>query len=281
MSALINDAPIVKVVMLKGKDGAKSKLSELTNDMTFLTEEEIITLVTNIVESGSVGDIDTGFVTKIVEQNRHRALKFWVGTQAEYDAIDTIFANTFYIITDDTFKEDVLSAITNLQNQINNIVVNDYENEISALQETNQIQDIKISTLTTSLAALRTEYDSMYEYLFYPISNSNVNEVSCTVDGYITNSKTEIALTIPLRKAIPESADVQVTYAAVTARQKGSYVLGSSSYPTVLQASEVTATNNHFFSNVRLNVSAYSTSMANAENNSTVGVSLLIRFKIV
>jgi hypothetical protein len=121
----------------------------------------------------------------------------------------------------------------------------------------------------------------MYEYLFYPISNSNVNEVSCTVDGYITNSKTEIALTIPLRKAIPESADVQVTYAAVTARQKGSYVLGSSSYPTVLQASEVTATNNHLFSNVRLNVSAYSTSMVNAENNSTVGVSLLIRFKIV
>ena len=80
-----------------------------------MTKEEILTAITNAVQQGSFGDIDTGFVTKVKEQNRNVALKFWVGTQAEYNALSPKPNNTFCIITDDEVKKDIETAIADLQ----------------------------------------------------------------------------------------------------------------------------------------------------------------------
>lgn len=65
-----------------------------------MTKEEIITAIVQAVEEGEIGDLDTGFVTKVKEQNHNNDLKFWRGTNAEYNALHSIDPNTYYIITD-------------------------------------------------------------------------------------------------------------------------------------------------------------------------------------
>ena len=287
MSNLYKDAPIVKVVMLKGKDGAKSKLSELTNDMTFLTEEQIITLVTNIVESGSVGDIDTGFVTKLVEQNKHKALQFWVGTQAEYNAISEKIANMFYIITDDTFKEDVQSALTNLQNQINEIVTTNYETEISDLQEAVETLNTETTTLGNKITALESLPSRVYV-------EGDVENFKIRTAGYITNNKSEVHFYIPLPKYLDYSAlkfyfgDATIT---MTLRQGGHYYHGTAESMAVVNPQYLQfQTGSVSFSDEELegcnavlvrvtngNAPFYSTDTAEPQeiaNNSTVGIAL-------
>lgn len=83
-----------------------------------MTKEQILTAITQAVETGSIQDVDTGFVTKIVEQNRQIALSFWVGTSAEYNAIENKAANCFYIITDDVIKADLLNEINTLKSSL-------------------------------------------------------------------------------------------------------------------------------------------------------------------
>lgn len=58
----------------------------------------------------------SGVVT--IEQNSQTALKFWVGTQAEYDALTEKETGCFYIISDDSRYETLLTMIRGKQNQI-------------------------------------------------------------------------------------------------------------------------------------------------------------------
>ena len=83
-----------------------------------MTKEQILTAISQAVETGKVKDVDTGFVTRLVEQNKGVALYFWVGTQAEYNAIETKADDCFYIITDDTIKEDIEAAIAELTKSV-------------------------------------------------------------------------------------------------------------------------------------------------------------------
>lgn len=83
-----------------------------------MSKEQTLTAITQAVETGEIKDVDTGFVTKIKEQNAGAALTFWVGTQAQYNAITEKAQNCFYVITDDTTKADVDAAIIDLEKQI-------------------------------------------------------------------------------------------------------------------------------------------------------------------
>lgn len=85
------------------------------------TKEEIIAAITQIVESGEVEDVDTGFVTKIKESNRNKQVSLWVGTQAEYNAIPEKEENCLYIISDDVILEDITNAIQRIDSQLSNI----------------------------------------------------------------------------------------------------------------------------------------------------------------
>lgn len=58
-----------------------------------------------------------GFIEAIKEQNRGVNLKFWIGSQAEYDVLPSKLANCFYIITDDNIKNDLVNAVTR-QNKV-------------------------------------------------------------------------------------------------------------------------------------------------------------------
>lgn len=77
-----------------------------------MTKEEILAAITQAVEGGTVGDIDSGFVTKIKEIHSGNELRFWVGTSAEYNALAETDNNVLYILTDDTSAADINSRFT-------------------------------------------------------------------------------------------------------------------------------------------------------------------------
>ena len=72
-----------------------------------LTKEEILTAIAQAIESGEISDVDTGFVTTIKETNHNVGLKLWYGTQQEYNALQTLDDDTFYIIKDDTRLDNI------------------------------------------------------------------------------------------------------------------------------------------------------------------------------
>lgn len=83
-----------------------------------MTKEQILAAITQAVENGEIKDVDTGFVTKIQEQNTRSGLSFWIGTQAEYNAIENPVQDCFYIITDDATADDLKAVVVDMQKQV-------------------------------------------------------------------------------------------------------------------------------------------------------------------
>jgi hypothetical protein len=80
-----------------------------------MTKEQILAAIAQAVETGTVGNCDTGFITTVKTING-RGLKFFVGTQAEYDGLSkTQKDGVFALITNDTTKDGLLRAIEDLQ----------------------------------------------------------------------------------------------------------------------------------------------------------------------
>lgn len=73
-----------------------------------MTKEQILTAIAQAVSTGTIQDVDTGFVTKIKEKNTGAALSFWMGTSHEYAKLTAEEkVNCFCILTDDTSISDV------------------------------------------------------------------------------------------------------------------------------------------------------------------------------
>lgn len=83
-----------------------------------MTKEQILAAITQAVEQGEIHDVDTGFVTKIKEQNAGRELKFWVGTQAQYNAISEKAENVMYLITDPQLDEEIEARLAAVEEEI-------------------------------------------------------------------------------------------------------------------------------------------------------------------
>lgn len=80
-----------------------------------LTKEQIYAAIIQAIETGSIGNCDTGFITTIKTIN-DIPLRFFVGSQAEYDALTTEEkANLFAIINEDATKDELLKTIANLK----------------------------------------------------------------------------------------------------------------------------------------------------------------------
>ncbi len=56
-----------------------------------------------------------GFIESLKEMNSGGKLTFWVGTQAEYEAITHKQVNCFYLIVDDTTTEDIKTTLEELK----------------------------------------------------------------------------------------------------------------------------------------------------------------------
>ena len=80
-----------------------------------MTKEQILTAIMQAVESGTISNIDAGFITTIKTINGV-PLKFFIGEQAAYDELtDEEKKDLFAIITNDTTKEGILNAIEDLR----------------------------------------------------------------------------------------------------------------------------------------------------------------------
>lgn len=76
-----------------------------------MTKEQILAAITQAVEEGKIGDIDTGFVSKVKTINE-RTLRFFCGTQSEYDALsEDDKKNTLAVITNETLVDDIVAEI--------------------------------------------------------------------------------------------------------------------------------------------------------------------------
>lgn len=83
-----------------------------------MTKEQILTAIMQAVNEGEVGDIDTGFIQTIKTING-TPLRFFVGTQAEYEALtDDDKQNLFAVITNDTVGDGIKAAIEELQKTV-------------------------------------------------------------------------------------------------------------------------------------------------------------------
>ena len=87
-----------------------------------MTKEQTLAAIEQAISTGEIKDVDTGFVTKIKEQNSGAALSFWVGTSAEYNAIEEKENNCFYILTDETTGDDFNEAIKTMREDIDYIL---------------------------------------------------------------------------------------------------------------------------------------------------------------
>ena len=76
-----------------------------------LTKEQILAAIAQAVETGTVGDCDAGFITKLKENNSGNYVSVWVGTKAQYNALPRVENNCLYIITDDTSAADLLATV--------------------------------------------------------------------------------------------------------------------------------------------------------------------------
>lgn len=104
-----------------------------------MTKEQIYAAILQAVNEGTIGDIDSGFVQTIKTINGI-GLKFFLGTQAEYEALtDEEKENLFAIITNDTTKEGIIKAITELQ-----INLNDLNKNLNDLNENLLNGDFKV-----------------------------------------------------------------------------------------------------------------------------------------
>lgn len=110
-----------------------------------LTKEQIYELI-----NGTTGEIpegvDEAFITKLKELNEGGNVSIWVGTNAEYNAIEVKNENTLYVIVDDTFYEDTSDAITDIKNR-------------------NEAMNSRLSQMNEEMEALKASFDAqMAEY---------------------------------------------------------------------------------------------------------------------
>lgn len=83
-----------------------------------MTKEQTLTAIKQAVETGEIQNVDAGFVTKLQEQNTRSGLSFWLGTQAEYNAIAEPVKDCFYIITDDNADDALFETIERLREDV-------------------------------------------------------------------------------------------------------------------------------------------------------------------
>ena len=69
-----------------------------------MTKEQIIAAIAEAT-GNTPTDVDKAFITKIKEQNTNAAVKIWVGTQAEFNALTEKDPNTLYYYDDTDYAE--------------------------------------------------------------------------------------------------------------------------------------------------------------------------------
>lgn len=128
-----------------------------------MTKEQTLAAIAQAIETGEIKDVDTGFVSKIKEQNGGTGLSFWVGTQAQYNAITEKVNNCFYIVTDDTTAEDIDGEIKNTRAEIEALtkLISQTAAKLQKIGEIRRVENnITVSPDVTPITAAEIELDA-------------------------------------------------------------------------------------------------------------------------
>lgn len=169
-------------------ESGKYYVLSIGNNLTeSMSKEQILSAITQAIETGTISDVDTGFVEKIKEQNSAANLKFWVGSTAEYNALPTKENGCFYLLTDDTTYEDMESNIEDLQSDVETLQENtipiDLPNTLLAQNKnygaTFQIEKSILNKYHVFIAYIGTDASSTANDVEVFCYRSNGNIVGC------------------------------------------------------------------------------------------------------
>jgi len=153
-----------------------------------LTKEQTLAAITEAVETHEISDVDTGFVTKLKEYNRNAQVTYWVGTQAEYNALannNAIVGGRLYFITDDNFESNLSDALDEISDKCDTI------NE--------SLSQIQTATVTSGWAYEHVDSGTLTFY-------KNGSHVICDIDiVFDTNSEVYSERTLLNFNSIPEA----------------------------------------------------------------------------
>lgn len=117
------------------------------------TKEDVIGLLQYVIEHNELpSDIVNGnydstqglvAVNSVVEQNKGKAMQFFLGTQAEYDAYTGDKTNLFSVITDDQTKQSIMDTLSQHASSINGMI--DGKISVNKASNANKINDIEIT----------------------------------------------------------------------------------------------------------------------------------------
>lgn len=149
-------------------------LDEGKNSIETMSREQIMTAIIQAVESGTIKDIDEGFITKIQDINHKKDISLWFGTREEFEALNTKAENVLYFITDETTLEDIESLITNLE-------------------ESNEAQSKAITEIRTQItpqfeAIGWTGGQGLQDLKYTLVKQSNMVLFNCEISGDFTTN---------------------------------------------------------------------------------------------
>ncbi len=78
-----------------------------------MTKEQILAAIAQAAAGGLSFDTEAAIISKVKEMNAGGFVTFWVGTQAQYNALGEIDKNCVYVITDNTWHKDVEALFRN------------------------------------------------------------------------------------------------------------------------------------------------------------------------
>lgn len=96
-------------------------LDEAKNNHLTMTKEQIYAAIFQAINEGTISDIDSGFVSKLLEKNQNTTVEFWFGTISQFEQIAEKKENTVYILTNDPTLDDIENNFKLLNESINEI----------------------------------------------------------------------------------------------------------------------------------------------------------------
>ena len=146
-----------------------------------MTKEQILTAITQAISTHQISDVDTGFVTTLKEANQNKPMSFWIGTTAEYNAIEEKLDDCVYLLTDDTELEDLEALIRRSMNVLKGEVILDATSNPIAFSG------------TTPLGIQQTGEHKIWEFTMvsveYVIPNKGSGICLCRVQPVLSNGE--------------------------------------------------------------------------------------------
>ena len=93
-------------------------LDEGGNKIATFSAEQILEAINAAITTGEIPSELTAFIDAIKEQNKGKSLEFWLGTQAEFLALENTEEDIIYFINDSTNLKELSDALDQLKDQL-------------------------------------------------------------------------------------------------------------------------------------------------------------------